>query len=198
MNTTLVATTSATFNWTAVAGATSYNVRYKTTAGATWTNTTSATTSKAVTGLTAATAYEWQVQTVCAAGTSAFTSSTTFTTTGGGGACVDNYEPNNTSGTAATLSAGTTYLELIASSTDVDWFKFTTTGSNTKIKISLSSLPADYDVRLYNQSVAQKVFLKMVAQQVRQSFGILHRPEPVMLKYMVGLVHSALVTVMIF
>ena len=156
MNTTLVATTSATFNWTAVAGATSYNVRYKTTAGATWTNTTSATTSKAVTGLTAATAYEWQVQTVCAAGTSAFTSSTTFTTTGGGGACVDNYEPNNTSGTAATLSAGTTYLELIASSTDVDWFKFTTTGSNTKIKISLSSLPADYDVRLYNQSVAQK------------------------------------------
>ena len=78
MNTTLVATTSATFNWTAVAGATSYNVRYKTTAGATWTNTTSATTSKAVTGLTAATAYEWQVQTVCAAGTSAFTSSTTF------------------------------------------------------------------------------------------------------------------------
>lgn len=156
MNTTLVATTSATFNWTAAAGATSYNVRYKTTAGATWTNTTSATTSKAVTGLTAATAYEWQVQTVCAAGTSAFTSSTTFTTTGGGGACVDNYEPNNTSGTAATLSAGTTYLELIASSTDVDWFKFTTTGSNTKIKISLSSLPADYDVRLYNQSVAQK------------------------------------------
>ncbi len=156
MNTTLVATTSATFNWTAAAGATSYNVRYKPTAGATWTNTTSATTSKAVTGLTAATAYEWQVQTVCAAGTSAYTSSTTFTTTGGGGTCVDNYEPNNTSGTAATLSAGTTYLELIASSTDVDWFKFTTTGSNTKIKINLSSLPADYDVRLYNQSVVQK------------------------------------------
>lgn len=157
MNTTSVATTSATFNWTAAAGATSYNVRYKTTAGATWTNTTSATTSKAVTGLTAGTAYEWQVQTVCAAGaTSSYTTSTTFTTTGGGGACVDNYEPNNTSGTAATISAGTTYLELIATSTDADWFKFTTTGSNTKIKINLSSLPFDYDVRLYNQSVVQK------------------------------------------
>ena len=96
-------------------------------------------------------------QTVCAAGaTSSYTTSTTFTTTGGGGTCVDNYEPNGTSGTAATISAGTTYLELIASSTDVDWFKFTTTGSNTKIKIDLSSLPFDYDVRLYNQSVVQK------------------------------------------
>jgi len=157
MNTTSVATTSATFNWTAAAGATSYNVRYKTTAGATWTNTTSATASKAVTGLTAGTAYEWQVQTVCAAGaTSSYTTSTNFTTTAAGGACVDNYEPNGTSGTAATISAGTTYLELIASSTDVDWFKFTTTGSNTKIKIDLSSLPFDYDVRLYNQSVVQK------------------------------------------
>jgi hypothetical protein len=157
MNTTSVATTSATFNWTAAAGATSYNVRYKATAAATWTTTTSATTSKAVTGLTAGTTYEWQVQTVCSGGTtSAYSASTNFTTTGGGATCVDNYEPNNTSGTAITLSAGTTYQELIASSTDVDWFKFTTTGANTKIKINLTSLPADYDVKLYNQSVVQK------------------------------------------
>lgn len=133
-------------------------MRYKTTAGATWTNTTSATTSKAVTGLTGATAYEWQVQTVCSGGTtSAWTASTTFTTTGGGGGtCVDNYEPNNTSGTAATISTGTTYQELIASATDKDYFKFTTTSPNTKIKVTLTSLPADYDVRLYNQSVTQK------------------------------------------
>ena len=157
MNTTSVASTSATFNWTAAAGATSYNVRYKATAAATWTTTTSATTSKAVTGLTAGTTYEWQVQTVCSGGTtSAYSASTNFTTTGGGGACVDNYEPNNTSGTAVTLSTGVTYQELIASSTDIDWFKFTTTGANTKIKINLTSLPADYDVKLYNQSVAQK------------------------------------------
>lgn len=158
MNTTSVATTSATFNWTAVAGATSYNVRYKATAGATWTTTTSASTSKSVTGLTAGTSYEWQVQTVCSGGsTSAYSGSTTFTTTGGGGgACVDNYEPNNSSGTAATISAGVTYQELIASSTDVDWFKFTTTSPNTKIKVSLTSLPADYDVKLYQQSVKQK------------------------------------------
>jgi len=157
MNTTGISSTAATFNWTAAAGATSYNVRYKTTAGATWTTTTSATTSKSVTGLTAGTAYEWQVQTVCSGGTtSAYTASTNFTTTGGGGACVDNYEPNNTSGTAATISTGVTYQELIASSTDKDYFKFTTTSPNTKIKVNVTSVPADYDVRLYNQSVSQK------------------------------------------
>lgn len=158
MNTTGITSTAATFNWTAAAGATSYNVRYKTTAAATWTTTTSATTSKSITGLTAGTTYEWQVQTVCSGGaTSSYTASTTFTTTGGGGGtCVDNYEPNNTSGTAATLSTGITYQELIASTTDKDWFKFTTTSPNTKIKVTLTSLPADYDVRLYNGSVVQK------------------------------------------
>jgi len=157
MSTTGISATGATFNWTAAAGATSYNVRYKKTTDATWTTTTAATTSKAVTGLTSATAYEWQVQTVCSGGaTSSYTASTTFTTSGGGGVCSDTYESNNTSGTATSISAGTTYHALIGSTTDVDWFKFTTTGSNTKIKVDMTSLPADYDIRLYNQSVAQK------------------------------------------
>ena len=157
LTTTSITSTGATLNWTGAAGATSYNVRYKKTADATWTNTTSATTSKAITGLVASTSYDWQVQTVCSGGTtSAFTSTTTFTTTGAGGVCSDTYESNNTSGTATSISAGTTYHALISSTTDVDWFKFTTTGSNTRIKVDLTSLPADYDVRLYNQSVVQK------------------------------------------
>ncbi|MEZ5014416.1 MAG: M43 family zinc metalloprotease [Chitinophagales bacterium] len=157
MSTTGVTASGATFNWTAVAGASSYNVRYRATGAASWINTTSATSSKSVTGLTAGTTYEWQVQTVCTGGsTSSYTASTTFSTTGGGGACSDTYESNNTSGTATNISAGTTYHALISSSTDVDWFKFTTTSPNTKIKVTMTSLPADYDIRLYNQSVAQK------------------------------------------
>ncbi len=152
MNTTSVTGTGATFNWTAAAGATSYNVRYKLTTAGTWTNTTSATTSKSVTGLVAGSTYEWQVQTVCSGGTtSSFTASTTFTTTGGA-TCTDPYESNNTNGTATSIVAGTLYHALISTSTDVDWFKFTTTGTNTKIKVDLTSLPADYDLKLYNQS----------------------------------------------
>ncbi len=157
LSTTGISSSAATFNWTGAAGATSYNVRYKKTTAATWTNTTSAITTKTVSGLVASTQYEWQVQTVCSGGTtSAYSASTIFTTIAAGGACVDNYEPNNSSGTAAVISAGTTYQELIATSVDVDWFKFTTTGSNTKIKVTLTSLPADYDIRLYNQNVVQK------------------------------------------
>lgn len=157
MNTTGITASAATFNWTAAAGATSYNVRYKTTAAASWTTTTSATTSKSVTGLVAGTAYEWQVQTVCSGGTtSSYTASTNFTTTGGGGACTDDYEPNNSNGAAATLSAGITYQELIATTSDVDWYKFNTTSPNTKIKINMTSLPADYDIRLYDAGGTQR------------------------------------------
>lgn len=156
MNTTSITSSGATFNWTAASGATSYNVQYRAVGAGSWTSTTSASTSKSVSGLSAGTNYEWQVQTVCSSGSSSFTSSTNFTTTGGGGSCSDTYESNNTSSTAKTISVGVTHQALIGSSTDVDWFKFTTSSPNTKIKVSLTSLPADYDVKLYNASVSQK------------------------------------------
>jgi hypothetical protein len=155
MSTTSITSSGATFNWGAVSGATSYNVRYKTTSSSTWTTTTSTTTSKTVSGLTAGTNYEWQVQAVCSSGSGSYTASTTFTTTGGS-SCSDPYESNNTSGTATTISTGVTVQGLISSTTDVDWYKFTTSSPNTKIKVNLTSLPADYDVKLYNASVAQK------------------------------------------
>lgn len=156
LSTTSITTSGATLNWGAVTGATSYNVQYKLSSSGTWTSTTSATTSKAISGLAAGTSYDWQVQTVCASGTSSYSSTVTFTTTGGGGTCTDIGESNNTSGTAYTLTAGTTYHALIASSTDKDYYKFTTTSPNTKIKVTVTSLPGDYDVVLYNQSVVQK------------------------------------------
>ncbi|WP_210516752.1 M4 family metallopeptidase [Hymenobacter terricola] len=71
----------ATVAWTAVSGASSYNVQYRVSGGSTWTSTTSTTTSKALTGLAASTTYEFQVQTVCSGGNSAFSASGTFTTT---------------------------------------------------------------------------------------------------------------------
>ena len=73
-------TTGATATWTAVSGATSYNVQYKPTAGSTWTTVSSASTSYAMSGLTAATAYQVQVQTVCNTGSSAYSAAVSFTT----------------------------------------------------------------------------------------------------------------------
>lgn len=75
-----ITASGATLNWTAVSGAGSYNVRYKSTSSTTWTNTTSATNSKSISGLTASTTYEFQVQTVCSGSSSSYSASSNFTT----------------------------------------------------------------------------------------------------------------------
>ncbi len=80
-----ITTTSATVSWSAVSGATSYNLQYKPTAGATWTTVSTAGTSYALSGLTAGTAYQFQVQSVCASGSSAYSAAASFTTTSVGG-----------------------------------------------------------------------------------------------------------------
>ena len=80
-----VTNTSATVNWTAVPGAVTYNLQWKASSSSTWTTLSGiATTSSNLTGLTAGTAYQFQVQTVCSAATSAYSTAAPFTTTGGG------------------------------------------------------------------------------------------------------------------
>ena len=80
LSTTLITNSSATFNWAAVSGAISYAIQYRIVGAPSWTSTTSATNSVAVAGLTELSNYEWQVQTVCASGSSTFSSSVLFTT----------------------------------------------------------------------------------------------------------------------
>src|SRR6185436_14797258 len=66
---------------TAVTGAVTYNLQWKPTSSSTWTTITGiTTTSRSLTGLTAGTAYQFQVQTICSAGSSSFSNSTSFTT----------------------------------------------------------------------------------------------------------------------
>ncbi|MBX7243469.1 MAG: T9SS type A sorting domain-containing protein [Bacteroidia bacterium] len=137
-----VTNTGAVISWTAVSGATSYNV----TVGANTYSTTA--TSYTLSGLTACTAYSASVQAVCGTSGSSASASTSFTTTGCT-ACSDNFESNNTKNSAKTISVNTNYTARIGTSTDVDWFKFTTTASAPKVKIELTNLPFDYDVKLY-------------------------------------------------
>jgi hypothetical protein len=61
----------ASISWNVVPNATSYAVDYKTAASATWTSLTlsQATTSATLSGLSAATAYNWRVSATCPAGT---------------------------------------------------------------------------------------------------------------------------------
>lgn len=63
----------------------------------------------------------------------------------------DPYEPNDSRTAAYAISSGVTYNGKITSTTDVDWFKFTKSTSGT-ISISLTNLPKDYDLYLYNSA----------------------------------------------
>lgn len=63
----------------------------------------------------------------------------------------DTYESNNTTGTAYQITSGTTYKSLISSTTDVDYYKIVKSARGT-ISISLTTLPGDYDMYLYNSS----------------------------------------------
>jgi len=143
--------TSATLAWGAVSGATSYNLQWKLASASTWTTVSGLTgTSYALSGLTANTAYNYQVQTVCSSGSSSYSAAASFTTQGS--SCTDNYETNNTRQTAASITPGTAITAKIGTSTDKDYFKFNNTTANRNVKVDLTNLPLDYDLKLYRGS----------------------------------------------
>ena len=78
-----ITNTGATISWASVSGATSYNVQYRVSGATAWTTTSSSSTNKALTGLTASTTYQYQVQSVCASGSSAYSATASFATTSG-------------------------------------------------------------------------------------------------------------------
>jgi len=65
---------------------------------------------------------------------------------------MDNYETNNTATTAKTITVNTAVNAMIGTSTDVDYFKFSNTSTKKNIKITLTNLPADYDMKLYKSN----------------------------------------------
>lgn len=145
-----VAQTTATLSWAAVSGAVSYNVQVKTAAATTWSNSNTTATSVNVTGLTASTTYNYRVQTVCSGASSSFTATGSFTTLATSTTCTDAYESNNSISAAKTIPVNTNISALISSTTDNDYFRFSNTSSQRNIRVTLSNLPADYDLRLYN------------------------------------------------
>jgi len=77
-----ISTTGATLNWGSVSGASSYDVRVRTVGSSTWTDFLGRTgTSMSLTGLVAATNYEWQIRTNCTGSSSSYSTSNTFSTT---------------------------------------------------------------------------------------------------------------------
>ena len=146
LNATSITTSGATLGWSTVSGASSYNVQYRSVGSSTWTSTTSTTTSKAISGLSSATNYEFQVQAVCSTGPGTYSASGTFTTTAA--ACTDSYESNNSRAAAKSIAMNTDIAAKISTGTDKDWFTFTTVSGATNLKVVMDQLPADYDMKL--------------------------------------------------
>ncbi|MDQ6755868.1 MAG: fibronectin type III domain-containing protein [Bacteroidota bacterium] len=141
---------SANVSWTSVAGASSYSVDYKNSTSTNWISAASSTGSTSVnlTGLSASTTYNWRVKTNCSNSASSYTSSQ-FTTPV---TCVDILEPNNSLTAAATIQTGTNINAQIATATDVDYYSFSNNATNNNIKVTLTNLPANYDLTLYDPS----------------------------------------------
>lgn len=147
LNATAITETSATLNWDAVSGAVSYNLQWKKNADAAWTSVTGiGGTSHSLTGLVAGTLYDYRVQTDCGDGVSSYSGTAQFTTTSN---CADQYEVNNTNATAKSIPVNTAFTAQIAVSGDKDYYKFANTSSQKNIKVELTNLPFDYDLKLY-------------------------------------------------
>jgi len=148
-----ITTTDATLNWNGVSGSTSYSVQYRVNGTSTWTTVTSTTNSKTISSLIANTTYNYQVQANCNGTLGAYSTIASFTTLTGSTGCTDTWEPNNTSSAYKIISTNTDIFGTISTSTDQDWYRFSTTTPNTYVKVELTNLPADYDVTLYSSSL---------------------------------------------
>src|SRR6185503_3122060 len=150
-----VTTSSATVSWSAASGALSYNVDYKLNSSGTWTNAATGTTSLSVnlSGLTSGSLYDWRVRSNCSEGTSSYAQAQFTTATSGG--CGTAFEPNETQATAAAISSGVANSAAITTTTDVDFFKITTTGTSNNVFTLVGVTGLDYDLYVYNSAGTQ-------------------------------------------
>ena len=76
-----------------------------------------------------------------------------YTSAGGTTGCpTDSYEANETLAAGKAIGVNVNTLAYVCPATDVDWYKFTSSSTNNNLKITLTTLPADFDLQLYNDS----------------------------------------------
>ncbi len=135
LSATAITTTGATLNWNST-GAVSYNVRYRATGTTPWTTTTATANTKNISGLSAGTAYEWQVQGVCSGNSSNYSTVDTFSTLA---SCNVPAQPgtNNITATTAELSWQSTnavsYYVRFRLAGSSNWLNLTPVSANVSI-----------------------------------------------------------------
>jgi hypothetical protein len=136
-----ITTSAATVSWSAVSGATSYDVDYKLNSSGTWTNAATGTTSLSVNlgGLASGSLYDWRVRANCASGSGAYTQAQ-FTTQ----STVTCNAPTGLTSSSVTASSATVSWSAAsgALSYDVD-YKTTASGTWTNAATGTTSLSAN-------------------------------------------------------
>jgi hypothetical protein len=173
LSTTAITNTSATFNWGAVTGTVNYTVDYKLASSTTWTSAATATTATSinVTGLTANTAYNWRVRANCNGASGNFVSAN-FSTTAPASTCPGplDVSTNGAASGAATIPFNTDVKGTISSTTDNDYYKFVITTGGTAT-ITLSTLPADFDIRLYSSNGTSQLAISQNGSTTSESIS---------------------------
>lgn len=101
-------------------------------------------------GLIPGLTYEYIVRSICNGAFAPWASVGSFTTIGSG--CSDAGETNDLMIYSTLLPVNTGRAAIMASANDVDWFRFSTKKENLKVSVSITGLPAAYDVELYNSN----------------------------------------------
>jgi hypothetical protein len=149
---------SATVNWTASADNSTFTIEYRRTVDTAWTAVNLTTNSLIINNLQPLTFYQVRLKSRCSnLIESEISTILTFQTLQKiiipppppTDVCGDAYEPNNTLSTAFNIQNNVKTTGLIADVRDRDWFLIKTP-FGTKGKIALTGLPADYDMRLFD------------------------------------------------
>jgi len=160
MVTSAITTHTATISWMAVPYATAYSVDYKPTASSTWINIGNdiTVTTLNLTGLDSITNYDWRVMGNCPFGGVANYSTAQFTTAA---PCPGPYDisTNGTIAGAALIPMNYPIMGKIDIKGDIDYYKFVITTGGT-ITLTLTGLPANYDLSLHNSIGTQLLISK--------------------------------------
>ena len=139
-----ITTSTASFTWTPVSGATSYKLQYKTSASTTYSSIVISSNSYGLTGLTPSTTYTYQVQTICANGmASSFSTASSFTTSSANtcatpiGVIVSAITTNSANITWAAVAGAQSY-KLQYKATSASTFTVVTSATNTYLIAGLT------------------------------------------------------------
>ena len=140
-------TTAATISWEAISGTKTYTIDIKKTGTTNWLSTTTNASTYTFSNLIPNEFYAVRIKSDCS--TATLSEEVNFSTRLAAKG-MDDYESNNSRVEAKEIKANGTIAALIGDEKDVDWFSVKTTAAQPNLKVILSTLATDYDLRVYD------------------------------------------------